>query len=245
MKKKKRRINLQKIFSFASFIFILVCVLWYGGRFIHFYQESKKVITNESTNFASLIKTNNQEKETFQLNKNTYYFYGQPDNNYVEYSNMIWRILKINEDDTVVLVSDSIVATLPFGIEESTYANSSILNWLNQSAEDDTFSLEYQLNQKDNLLIKSSICTDTIDDLEKLSCKEINQDYYLGLLSIEDCIRTGGKTSFLNNGKYSYLANQNKDKNVWYLNPDGQLDTTEKEEFLGVKTILTLSSTLD
>ena len=143
MKKKKRRINLQKIFSFISFIFILVCIFWYGGRLIYFYQDSKKIITEESNLFARVVKSNNQDKETFKLVGKTYYFYGNTENNYVKYSNMLWRIMRINEDNTVVLVSDSIVATLPFGEEENTYIESSIIRWLNLEDEEDKINVSY------------------------------------------------------------------------------------------------------
>ncbi|MCI6265772.1 MAG: hypothetical protein MR598_02870 [Erysipelotrichaceae bacterium] len=62
--KKKRKINVQKIFSFASFIFIIVCILWYGGRFIYFYQSSKKAITEEANTIARTLKTQNHDQET-------------------------------------------------------------------------------------------------------------------------------------------------------------------------------------
>ena len=62
MKKKKRKINKQKVFSFISLIFIIICVLWYGGRLIYFYLDSKKTNEKEANIFAKiLLKQNNEE----------------------------------------------------------------------------------------------------------------------------------------------------------------------------------------
>ena len=228
MKKKRRRINFQKIFSFASFVFILVCIFWYGGRVIYFYNDSKKIITEESKTFARIIKTNNNGKDTFKLVDKTYYFTGMADSNYIEYSNMLWRIIKINSDNTVVVVSDSTVGTLPFGDDKSTYTDSFVLKWLNNTVSEEVYHLENKLNQKDKFLIKNKVCVDVIDSVENIDCNTKNEDYYLGLLSVQDYINSGGNGGFINNGKYSYLANQNTDNLIWYLNQDGKLDVTEK-----------------
>ena len=50
-KTNKRKLNWQKIFSFISFVFILTCFFWYGGRAIYFYLDSKKVVENEDNVF--------------------------------------------------------------------------------------------------------------------------------------------------------------------------------------------------
>lgn len=243
--KKKRKINYQKIFCFASFIFIIVCILWYGGRLIYFYQDSKKTITEESNTFARILKTQNHDKETFKQINQTYYFYEDAPNNYVSYSNMIWRIVKVNKDNSIVLVLDHIIGTLAYGDSKANYENSNLLTWLNITKTENSGIVETILNQKEQYLIKTSTCTDTIDDMEKVTCNTQYQDYYLGLLSIDDYINTGGTKSFINNERYSYLANKNKENEIWYINNEGKLDTTNGEEILGIKPTITLSPTLE
>lgn len=243
MKKKKRKINFQKIFSFMSLIFIIVCIFWYGGRLIYFYQDSKKTTTTEINTFAKILKTENQKKETFKLNNDIYYFYGDVSNNYLEYSNMTWRIIKINKDDSISLINENIISILPFG-EKNTYQDSTIIKWLNQTNEEE-YTFDNKLNQKEKYLTKSNICIDNIEDLEKATCKTTENQYNIGLLSIQDYIHTGGKNSFINNGRYTYLSNTSKEETIWYINEEGQLDTTETTEFLGIKPIITLSSKVE
>lgn len=238
--KTKAKINKQNLFNFTSFIFILVCILWYGGRLIYFYHDSKSTESIDTNTLAKTIKTDNQKKETFKLNNDDYYFYGDVSNNYLEYSNMLWRIIKINKDDSIVLINEDIISILPFG-ENNTYTESNIIKWLNQTNEEE-YTFDNKLNQEDKYLTKSNICIDKIEDIEKVSCKTTSKQYNIGLLSIQDYINTGGKNSFINNGKITYLANSSDDENIWYINKEGQLATTETTEFLGIKPIITLSS---
>ena len=244
MKKKKRKINGQKIFSFVSFVVILVCIFWYGGRFIYYYLDSKKEEVVEENTIALQLKTENQDKETFRQVKKSYYFYEKVENNYVAYSNILWRIVKINEDNSVMLIADKVVGALSYG-EEVTYQTSPVIRWLNADGSANSGILESIIPEKESYLVKNTTCIDDIADVSKLTCKEKNSDYYLGLLSIEDYVNTGGKNSFINNERYTYLANQNSEKQVWYINQEGKLDVSEGDEILGLKPVITLSPTLE
>lgn len=248
MKKKrtiKRTFNYQKIFCFVSFIFILVCIFWYGGRAIYFYLDSKKTITEEESTFARIVKTANHDNDTFKQINQTYYFYGDVTNNYVSYSNMIWRIVKVNKDNSIVLILDHVIGTLAYGDQKTNYEESSILSWLNSTEIENSGIVENNLNQKEQYLVKTSTCIDQVDDIEKVTCEEKYDDYYLGLLSIDDYLNTGGTKSFINNERYSYLANKNKDNEIWYITSEGKLDTTSGEDILGIKPTITLSPTLE
>ena len=247
MKKKiKRRMNYQKIFCFISFMFILVCILWYGGRFIYFYQDSKKTMTNESNTFARIVKTQNQDNENFKNVNQEYYFYGKNTNNYVSYSNLVWRIVKINEDNTILLITDNVIGSLAYGNLEDKYEDSNIIHWLNHINDNDISGvIEKYLNEKEKYLVKTSTCIDKIDDIEKVTCEKKNKDFYLGLLSIQDYIHTGGNNGFIANERYSYMANKNKDNEIWYINEDGKLDVSNGETISGIKATITLSPNLE
>lgn len=242
--KKKRKINIQKIFSFVSFIFILVCIFWYGGRFVYFYLDSKKIVTALEDTLAGSLKQNNQEKETFKQVKQTYYFYKNADNNYVSYSNLLWRVVKVNVDNSVMLILEKPIASLAYGDTTVDYEESIIRKWLNKVEAENSGILESQLNKVDNYLVKTTTCLDDVSDVEKISCDKVSQDDYLGLLSIEDYLYTGGKSSFIQNGTYSYLANGTKEGEHWYLNTDGKLDRSSGEDIYGIRPTITLKPNL-
>ena len=179
MKRTKRKVSVQKIFSFISFIFILTCCLWYGGRFIYFHEESKKTVANETDSAAKALINANHEKKTFKKSGDKYYFYHDADSNYVIYSNILWRIVKINEDDSIMIVTDDAITNLAYGTD-SNYDKSMILKWLNID-KDLEYSgvLENKLNSVSSYLVKESVCIDSIDDVKNLTCEKENKDYYL------------------------------------------------------------------
>ena len=241
-KKKKRKVNKQKVFSFISLIFIVICILWYGGRFIYFYLDNKKTDAKEANIFAKVLL--NKNKDDLKQVKEDYYFHGNTQSNYVMYSNILWRVVKINKDNTVRLISENVMGTLNNGTDD--YGASSVITWLNE-VKDKSYSgvMERALSNQDSFLVKSSICTDVIDDVNKITCDKTNNTYDIGLLSIEDYLYTGGNKGFINNGKITYLANQSKNKNYWYMTSEGKLDSDSENEIIGIRPVITIASTIE
>jgi len=244
--KIKRKINFQKIFCFASLIFILTCIFWYGGRFIYLYLENEKTIETTKTIFAIEIKTQNNNKQTFKKIKKDYYFHGEVSNNYVSYSNLLWRIIKVNEDNSILLVTDSIIGTLAYGNQETNYQDSSILQWLNSNESNSNSGIfDKILNEKEKYLTSTSTCIDTIDNIENITCENKYNENYIGLLSLNDYAYTGGSKSFINNDRYNYLSNKNSDNEIWYINNEGKLNTTDGTDIIGIKATITLSPNIE
>ena len=235
---KKRKLNKQKIFSFISFIFITVCIFWYGGRAIYFYLDSKKTLEKENTTLARNLINNNINSNNFKKINSTFYFQKDANNNYLMYSNILWRIIKITKDNTIVLIANDSITNLAFGNNKK-YKNSYLLKWMNTDEDKYTGILENNLNNPNTYLTKTETCTDNISNIKKITCNKINKNNYLSLLSITDYINTGAEKSFINNGKYTYLSN-NKNKKVWYIDEEGKLNSNNGEEIYGVKPIITL-----
>lgn len=241
-KKVKRVINKQKIFCFVSLIFILVCILWYGGRFVYFYLDSKKTIENKEQILATMIIDKNFDTDNFKKINSDYYFYGDAKTNYVTYSNMLFRIVKINKNNEITLVSDSPITSLAYGLDKS-FSDNYAMSWLNESHQDNTGILEKNLNNKENYLVKTNTCVDKISDIKNISCKKNDDNYYLSMLSLVDYVNTGAEASFINNGYYTYFANDNGEE-VWYVNDSGKLNTSAGDDIYGIKTVITIKSSV-
>ena len=237
-KDKKTRINKQKLFSFGSFIFVLICIFWYGGRAIYYYLDSKKTLEKEANTLATRIISNNNG--TIKKINSDYYFYKETNNNYLIYSNIVWRIVKITKDNNIVLITDDTITNLAFG-KNKKYNNSYLTKWLNKDNDKYTGIMENNLNSIKKYLIKTSTCTDNITNIKKTTCNKINKKNYLSIPSITDYINTGAEKSFINNGHYTYLAN-NKNKKIWYIDTDGKLNTSNGEDIYGTKITITLKS---
>lgn len=245
-KKKKRKINYEKLFNFGSFVFILICVLWYGGRFIYFYLDSKKEVKSEVTTLSMALKSNPNNKESIKNINDDFYFYEDANNNYISYSNILWRVVKINKNNTITLVTDNNIATLAYGDVENDYNESNLINWLNTNKEKTNSGiLENVLNNKEKYLTKTSTCIDAIDDTKNIKCKSKSNKQYINLLSVEDYLNTGSSKSFINNKKNTYLSNKTKDNDIWYLTDEGKVDTTDGEDILGIKATITLKDKIN
>lgn len=247
MKKKRkvrRVINYKKIFCFVSLIFILTCCFWYGGRLVYFYMQHKKnTKVGEELVFADTLKRANYDKTTFIKDKDSYYFYHDTEDNYLMYSNLLWRIVKINEDNSILMVLDSPITDLAFGVDKK-YDDSSIIEWLNKGDSEYSGVFEKKLNDPSKYLVKTSVCTDALDDVKKITCDNVNDDYYLGLLSINDYINAGAKNSYIMNNTISYLANSDKEQQIWYVGDDGSLNQSTGDDIYGVRPTVTLSPTI-
>lgn len=239
---KKRKLNplkLQKLFCFASFIFLTTCTLWYGGRFINFYLKNEQALHEieniPSNNLTKIITDNSNLKEI----NNQYYFQKDANNNYVKYSNLTWRIVKIDKENTIYLISDNIVTTLSNG------NNDYINEWLNKSTNNHTGILENNLNNTNKYLINYNVCMDQVIDINNLNCNNLNNDNLIGLLSIIDYINTGGAESFINNGKYTYLNNKDANNQLWYINDEGKLGTSTIDNIYGIKPVIRLNNNIE
>ena len=74
-------------------------------------------------NILDEVKANTGESYTYR---------GKDANNYIYYSGMLWRIVKVNEDGTLKLVLDDNVVNLEYKNNGETFENSNAAKWLNE-----------------------------------------------------------------------------------------------------------------
>lgn len=239
-----KRISIQKIFNFISFIFILSCCIFYGTRFIKLYLKNKETENIEANSLVKVIRENNTESDNFKEINGYEYFINNSDNNYLLYSNILWRIIKINDDNSITVISDQNLTYLAYG-EYSTYDNSQIKKWLNTTDEDYTGILEKNLNKIDTYLQKTTTCLDIVDEVSNQECQKSNVHNYISLLSTTDYTNIGNKESFIINGTNFYLNNTNSENKVWYITDEGKLSTNNGTDIIGIRPVITIKSNID
>ena len=163
----------------------------------------------------------------------TYYFRGNVNNNYVKINNMLFRIVRINGNDTIRLVLDDVIDSSKYvkSINSSNYLNNSILsnsylkevldNWYNNN-----------LINYDNYIATSNFCYDNnfylqseeedltnsyeriyVSNTPKLECTDGIDVLKIGLLTIDEVIYAGGSKDSSNTNYYLYNENIN---NSWW-----------------------------
>lgn len=132
------------------------------------------------------------------------YYKGERYDNYIMFNNILFRIVKINSDDTVTIVSDNPLANIDYGAKNNRFDGSNIDEWLN-----DYFYP--QLSDKSKKLIVSSKWCDDIYKEGKSTCDRYSKKKNVGILSLEDYVNS------LDNLGFSYLGIMAR---VWYNNFD-------------------------
>jgi len=239
-----KKLNFQKIFCFISFLFILSCCVFYGTRFIKLYLEEKKIEVQEKNTLVKEIRDNSFESDNFKEINGTEYFINNSDNNYLLYSNLLWRIVKINKDNSITIISDSSLTSLAYG-EYLNYQDSYVNTWLNLSDKKYSGILEKHLNQVETYLQKTTTCLDTIDELDNSECQNTHNDNYITLLTTSDFVSIGSKDSYVINNEYFYLANSNTNKEIWYVNDEGKITTNKGTDIIGIRPVITIKSNIE
>lgn len=239
---EKKKFNFQTMFNIVSAVFILTCCIFYGSRFVKLYLENEEKIVVESNLLGKVLRERNID--SLKKHDEEYYFNGDVNNNYVKYSGFLWRIIKIDEDNFVTLISDNSLTSLAFGIDKN-YENSYVNKWLSSSHDDYSGILERNLNNIDNYLYNINVCMDNVDSINSVDCSSYSNNYFITSLSLKDYVNTGASSSFVNNGENFYTSFTTSDGMVWYVNNEGKLTTDIGDKFYGVKPVIKFKNTIE
>ena len=243
--KHKVKVDYQKLFNTISIGFICACVLFYGARFTSLYIKNKKVEVENVNTLYKVIFNTNYGKENFVDIGGNHYFKNEVDNNYVTYSNILWRIIRINADNSVTLISENPLVSLAYK-EEVNFEESYLNKWLNITEEEEnTGILEYNLNNPDKYLLKNETCLDVVDKLSNQLCKTTYTDKYLGLMSTSDYVNTGAETSFINNNTKFYLSNTTDTNKIWYITDTNKVSYSDGTDLIGLRPVITVKGNIN
>ena len=241
-KKKKHNFGLKEfVFDFLSLVFALAVVLYYGGRCFYFYSLQSTNKKAAAVNLDSAIINNNQLVKTgdgLYKKKNGYYFKGKVENNYVWFANRMFRVLTIEEDNSVRLVSNDLVSMFMWGDSE-TYDKSNIRLWLTNTKDSDSGIYYNTIPNYGKFVKKTTYTLDTLDGKKVKSGKEKFSDS-VSSISLDDYILSGGKEGFLNNGKLYYLLGFTSDKDYLYVEEDGSVMSCDKLDAYGIRSVITI-----
>ncbi|MDD3187363.1 MAG: hypothetical protein PHD02_02690 [Bacilli bacterium] len=234
-KKLKNKLHTwEKVLIITSALFIITCLIFYGSRLIRYYKIYNPKIDGEAVELImnSVVKNTEivYEKDGLYRVSGTYIYKGSTVNNYIRYSNMLWRIVKFNSDGSLDIILDGNINMLKWNNEVTDYMNSDINSYLN--------NYFYPLIN-DEYLTKTTICTDEIDDLNSITCNNKNADNYVRLLSVSEYLNSKITESYINDGNI-WLSNYNNDS-VWNIT-DNSLSESSPDNMYYIKPVITLKN---
>lgn len=173
------------------------------------------------------------------------YIKGSSTNNYVWYNGFVWRIMGINSDSTVRLITDDAVTTLVYGASNTalTYATNEghIHDWLNEYFYN-------KLNSTKNIIQEGAyFCSQTTNNAtlstgrEKCSSAKI-VNAKIGLISYDEYLLANASSSYLNIGQSFWTMTPNNNSTVWHTNSNGATSTFGVSNPKGVRPVINVSS---
>lgn len=247
---KKKVLKITPVLITLNLLVLFTIAGFYTYRLIKYY----KLENNGSDDGVVLLvdeikKRRSYLDETkglvFNEEEGTYRYKGEVDDNYLFYSGMYYRIIGIDKDNNIKAISEDNVTLMYPGFENG-YEKSFVNKWLNLSDAKYSGIYEDILANRDTLITKSYYCSDTIDDLENITCETKNNTNNITLLSLYDYRQAGGKTSFLNNGNSFNLGTLNKESLSYYVTEEGDVAVQpKKDKAILVRPVITISATAE
>jgi hypothetical protein len=212
---KKNKL-IQLIFCVVSALFILGCVVFYGLRFIKYYRiYNPKVDSGDGSvllakDIVGKTEFGTDDEDGLFSSGGNYIYKGDVKNNYLKYNNMLWRIVRINSDNSIDIILDDYITLLPWNSTVTSFTDSEIYKYLNNDF----------LNKLDkDLLNKTSFCTDKLSSLTSITCDNQNSDGYVKLLDVANYLNSvnKGKSYLTTSDEIFWLADYGTDK-IWHTN---------------------------
>lgn len=218
----------QRIFNILSIVFLSSLAIHFGIRFYDAYKDSKEkkdetYISDKLKNTISKYTLNNPLSKI----DDEYYFTGKTNNNYLKYQGYLWRIIKINNNDEIIAISEDTITYLPYN---------NVITWLNNNKIIKELDINY------NLLTNTSLCIDTYTDIKKAECNNNNKDNIVGILNIKDYLKVGGDNSYINNGTNYWVSDKYDNDKSWFISKEGKISSADITNKYGVRPVITIKN---
>ncbi len=244
----KRRLKIRPVLVTLNVALLIIIALFYTTRLIKYYlKENGHRPTNSTVLLVDeLIKKQSYVDLTKGLihdkDANIYRYVGNVDDNYLEYSGILFRIVGIDEDNNIKVISEKSLTLMYSGLENG-FDKSYINKWLNKSDEKYSGIFENNMDDIDKYLTNSYLCMDNINDLKDISCENNNNANKMTILSLYDYASAGGKESYLNNGETYYLSTINDENSNYFISSSGEVGINKiTTKIYGVRPVITLKN---
>ena len=244
---KRKTLKITPVLVTLNIIVLLLIVGFYTFRLVKYYLKEHGHGSNDTVLLVDEVKKHESKVDLTKglvLDKETgvYYYKGEVKDNYLSYSGMLYRIVSIDSEGNLKLVSEDNVTLLYPGFNNG-YDKSYVNYWLNSSEEDNTGIYENYLINAGGLLDNTEFCMDIIDDTSKIECNDKTSDMKITLLSLYDYKSAGGKSSYLNNGELFHLGTLNSTNYNYYVTKDGEISINQKSSrAITIRPVITINS---
>lgn len=244
----KRRLKIRPVLITLNVSLLIIIALFYTFRLVKYYLKENGHKDADTTTLLvdELIKKQSYVDQTKGLvhdkNASIYRYIGKVEDNYLEYSGILFRIVGIDKDNNIKAISDSNLTLMYSGLEKG-FDKSYVYKWLNKSDEKYSGIFENNMDSTDKYLTNTYLCDDVVSDLKNINCEKNNNVDKITLLSLYDYASAGGKESYLNNGESYYLSTIDDKNNNYFINTTGDVGLNKiSSKIYGVRPVITIKN---
>jgi len=165
-------------------------------------------------------------------------YQGPAADNYVLFSGMLWRILKLDSEGNIMLITDNTISNVFYGASDKSYPDSNVYKWLN------TYFLSNISEKSQNYIIDTKWCYDDRAEAGIADVCNSSVNAKIGLLNLSDYERAKvDNRSYLVNQARFYMLNRQNEQSIWIsdLYTDNALLNADTKDLVGVRPVLSLS----
>lgn len=244
----KRRLKIRPVLITLNVSLLIIIALFYTFRLVKYYLKENGHKDADTTTLLvdELIKKQSYVDQTKGLvhdkDADIYRYIGKVEDNYLEYSGILFRIVGIDKENNIKAISDSNLTLMYSGLEKG-FDKSYVYKWLNKSDEKYSGIFENNMDSTDKYLTNTYLCDDVVSDLKNINCEKNNNALKITLLSLYDYASAGGKESYLNNGESYYLSTIDDKNNNYFINTTGDVGLNKiSSKIYGVRPVITIKN---
>lgn len=244
----KRRLKIRPVLITLNVSLLIIIALFYTFRLVKYYLKENGHKDADTTTLLvdELIKKQSYVDQTKGLvhdkNASIYRYIGKVEDNYLEYSGILFRIVGIDKENNIKAISDSNLTLMYSGLEKG-FDKSYVYKWLNKSDEKYSGIFENNMDSTNKYLTNTYLCDDVVSDLKNINCEKNNNALKITLLSLYDYASAGGKESYLNNGESYYLSTIDDKNNNYFINTTGDVGLNKiSSKIYGVRPVITIKN---
>lgn len=202
-------------------------------------------VSDKLKNETTVTRTVNVVAKLYTVARNntdeSTYYRGREANNYVQFSGMIWRIVKVNEDNSVKVVLDSNAGNVIWGKEGVSYQDSNVYKWLNE------YFYSHLTNPEKYIVQDATWCSSKIESKENIpaECNGTPVTAPVGLLTMYEFQNTmANGYTYINNT--TWLLDSFGTDTIWhtYISAYRSVATESRTSILGAKPVINLKDNL-
>ena len=195
--------------------------------------KNKTIVTREVNVIKQIVKV---VKSDLKNNSN---YVGNPTNNYVRLSNMMFRIYGVDSNNNVMLVAAEDVSNVNF---------TKVSDWL------DNYYYKHLTDNAKKMIVKSKYCNMTISDstTDTTECSSYTKERYVYIPSVVEVNKVQADDNFMKTVTMSWVANAGDNKkayvtrNVFYDEESGKsFITVADTDNYGVRPMFTIKGTTE